>query len=75
MNEKLLNQFYSEESVREAVREFFLVQLDKLALERVYDGKDTTGIKDAKKVIENSFIELSELYGKDKRVITINEAR
>lgn len=71
----LLKQFHNDEHTREAVKEFFLSELDKYALESVYDGKDTTGIKDAKKVIENAFIELRELYGKDKRVITINEAR
>ena len=70
----LLNQFFNDEHTREAVKAFFLAELDRLALERVYDGKDTTGIKDAKETIERSFIELKELYEKNKEVKNINYA-
>lgn len=75
MNENLLNQFTNDEHTREAVKAFFLAELDKLALEKVYEGKDTTGIKDAKETIERSFIELKELYSKKKVVQNINYAR
>ena len=71
----LLNQFYNDEHTREAVREFFLKELDKLALEQVYGGQETSGIKDAREVIERSFIELKELYGKNKEAKNINPAR
>ncbi len=70
-----LNQFHNDEHTREAVKAFFLEQLDKLALEKVYEGKDTAGIKNAKETIERSFIELKELYGKDKIINSVNEAR
>lgn len=75
MNETFLNQFYNDEHTREAVKQFLIDQLDKLALERVYSGEDVKGIADAKETIEKSFIELKELYGKDKVVKTINQAR
>ena len=71
----LLNQFHNDEHTREAVRAFFLEQLDRLALEKVYSGKETTGIKDAKETIERSFIELKELYGKDVKINSVNQAR
>ena len=70
-----LNQFYNDEHTREAVKAFFLEQLDKLALEKVYSGKETTGIKDAKETIERAFIELKELYSQEKPIKNINEAR
>ena len=71
----MLNQFYNDEKTREAVKEFFFEQLDKLALEQVYEGKDTQGVKTAKEAIERSFIELRELYEKKKQVNNVNEAR
>jgi hypothetical protein len=66
MNDSLLNTFQNEPHTREAVKEFMFAQLDKVALERVYERGDTQSIADAKEVIENVFIELKELYGKDK---------
>ena len=70
-----LNQFYNDEHTREAVKAFFLEQLDRLALEKVYSGEETTGIKDAKETIERAFIELKELYGKDIKINSVNQAR
>ena len=70
-----LNQFYNDEHTREAVKAFFLAQLDKMALEKVFEGLDTHGIKDAKETIERSFIELGELYGKNKKPNITNQAR
>jgi len=66
MDEKFLNQFHNDKHTREAVKEFFFSELDKLALERVYAGGDVIGIADAKELLERSFIELRELYEKDK---------
>ena len=72
---ELLNQFYNDEYTREAVKSFLLKQLDEVALERVYDGEDTKGIADAKETIEKAFIEMKELYGKEQKPNTINQAR
>lgn len=68
----LLNQFSNDEHTREAVKSFLLAELDKHALELVYDGKDVKGIADAKKVIEQSFIELKELYEKVEKKLVNN---
>lgn len=70
-----LNRFYQDENLREDVKTFFLEELNKLALERVYNNKETRGIADAKEIIEKSFIELQERYGKRKKVEVINQSR
>lgn len=70
-----LNQFQNDEHIREAVKSFFLEQLDKVALNRVYNKESTEGIADAKEVIENSFVELQELYSPKKNVHVVNRAR
>lgn len=70
-----LNKFQNDEFTREAVKTFFLERLDKLALERVYNKESTEGVADAKEVIENSFIELKELYSPNKKVEIVNRAR
>jgi len=44
-------------------------------LERVYSGEDVKGIADARDAIKRAFIELQELYGKDKIIKNINHAR
>lgn len=67
MNEQILLDFQNNPTVRDTLREFMLAQLDKLALEYVYEQKDTKPIAEARKVIENSFTELKELYSQDKK--------
>jgi len=66
MDKTLLNQFQNEPFVREAVKDFFLAEMDKLALERVYSRGDTQSIADAREVIENVFITLKEEFDKNK---------
>lgn len=66
--EKYLNTFQNDEYVREAVKDFLTSQLNKLALERVYERKNTNDVADAKEIIEKAFVELHELYGKKKPV-------
>ena len=71
----LLNNFYNDEHTREAVKEFFLQELDKYALEKVYAKEETKNIAEAKEVIEQAFSELHELFSKRKEVEVINKAR
>lgn len=73
--ETFLNKFHNDEYTREAVKSFLFEQLDKVALERVYNKESTEGIADAKQVIENSFTELKELYSPNKKVEIVNKAR
>lgn len=51
MDNELLKQFYQQEHLRVAVYQFFKQVLDEIALERVYRGQETAGIKDAKEVL------------------------
>ena len=66
MDKTLLNQFQNEPFMREAVKDFFLAEMDKLALERVYSRGDTQSVADAREVIENAFITLKEEFDKNK---------
>jgi hypothetical protein len=58
-----LKVFYDNENQREAVKEFMIQCLQELAVERVFERKDTGSIADAKDVVEHTFIRLSEIYG------------
>lgn len=57
-----LKLFYENEAQREAVREFMLQCLNKIAIERVMNRKDTNSLADAKDVVESLFIILKETY-------------
>lgn len=65
----LLHQFYDDSYTRDAVKEFLLKELDRIALEKVYEKKDTQGIADAKETIERAFTELKEKYEQKKKVV------
>lgn len=71
----LLNNFHNDEHTREAVKDFFLQELDKYALEKVYKKEDTKSIAEAKETIERAFSELHELFNKRKEVEVVNKAR
>lgn len=73
--EKILQQFQNDEPMREAVRQHFLLMLDKLALERVYSKQNTSDISAAKETIDKAFIELKEQYGKEDKTKVVNKAR
>jgi len=73
--EKLLHTFYNDEYLRDAVHEFLLLELDKYALEKVYDKEDTGGIADAKDAIERAFTELRERYSKEGNIEVVNQSR
>jgi hypothetical protein len=62
--EKYLNIFQNDEYLREAVKEFMYKELDRMALEMVYDKQDVSGIADAKELVTRAFTELYERYGK-----------
>lgn len=70
-----LNQFYNDEHTREDVKSFILGELDRYALELVYERGDTKGIADAKEAISRAFIELGDKYGQKKKVEVVNRAR
>ena len=71
----LLKVFYENEHERETVKYFLLREMDKYALETVYNKEDTKSIAQAKEVIDRAFIELEERYKKQKVVEVTNPAR
>ena len=72
--EQILTQFQNDEHTREVVKSYMLFHLDKLALKRVYEQKETKDIALAKEVLEDMFITLKEEYSKDKSKV-INSPR
>lgn len=71
----LLRQFYNDETLREEVKAFLFQELDKYALEKVYEKKDTQAIAEAKETIERAFSELEVLFSRKKDKEIINPAR
>lgn len=70
-----LNLFYQDENMRELVKDYLFTQLDKLAIEKVYNREDVKGMADAKEAIEKAFNLLDETYGARKTTNTDNSAR
>lgn len=64
MNQSALRTFYENETEREAVKEFLIECLEEVAVKRVMSRENTTSLADAKDVVEETFIKLSELFGK-----------
>lgn len=75
MNEQALAQFYGNEVMRESVHEFMIEALREVAAEHAFAGQDTAGIYEAKKAVELTFTKLRELYSKEPKPETENEAR
>ncbi len=62
-----LKAFFEDKAAQQAWAEFILAELNEEALERVYLGKDTTAVKEAKEVIEASFRKLNALFTPKKK--------
>lgn len=64
MTNDLLEMFYKDEHTREAVKQFQVSLLEKMAIENVFQegGKDGEAIRQAKDLVEHSFKTLSDLY-------------
>jgi len=60
---QLLKNFYENKNQREAVKTFLIENLKELAVERTFEGKDVTGIKEAHDSINKAFDKLAETYG------------
>lgn len=65
-----LFQFYQDSSTRETFKAFMLAQLDEMALETLYAGKDVKGFQEARELVDKTFSKLKDLYApKDKAVV------
>lgn len=57
-----LKDFHADKQLQADLKAFIFQKLDEEALERVYAGKDTAAVKEARKLIEQSFKKLNELF-------------
>lgn len=57
-----LQSFYLDEPMREDVKAFMTVLLEEETVRRVFSGKSTVGILEAKELVDKSFSKLEELY-------------
>lgn len=78
MDPDALRQFYEQETIRKAVKDYMHELLDEFALQAVYsedDDSTTWGYPEARKTINKLFATLEERYGKQEKASTTNKAR
>lgn len=75
MQPNILKRFYDDEHTREAVKAFFKETMDELALFKIYNREDVSGLADAEEIVETVFIKLEEEFGSQKHSNLNNEAR
>lgn len=65
-----LKAFFEDKQAQNEWAEFIMATLNEEALQRVYAGKDTAAIKEARVIILKSFKKLNELFSpKRKRTV------
>lgn len=57
-----LKEFYEDKQLQEEWAAFIMNVLNTEALKRVYQGKDTAALKEARDIIGKSFRELNALF-------------
>ncbi|TQF41171.1 hypothetical protein UNPF46_08605 [Bradyrhizobium sp. UNPF46] len=57
-----LKAFFQDKEAQKEWADFIMAQLNEEALLRVYAGKDTGDLKEARNVISKSFKKLNELF-------------
>lgn len=65
--EKQLQQFYKNEHERDAVKAFLVDQLSEEAVKKVFAGSDTSGVREARELIEAAFNKLHDMFGEIKK--------
>lgn len=63
-----LQQFYLDEGTREEVKLFMINLLQEEAVNRVFTGKNTVGLLEARENIDKTFSKLEELYKKRQEI-------
>jgi len=61
-----LNAFYQDKAMMEAVYTHVGEHLKQIALIKVFSGKETTAIPEAKLILDEAFDSLEDLYGTKK---------
>ena len=62
-----LQQFYENVGMRETVKQFFIDELKKKAIDGVLNKQSTAGIYEANRAIEAGFLELERMFQKNKK--------
>lgn len=57
-----LPEFFRDKQAQKDWADFIVEELNQEALKRVYSGKDTVALKEAKDIILKSFAKLAQLY-------------
>ena len=71
----MLRDFYYNEEMRTQVQEYLVEYLHKRAIEKVFDREDTSGVAEAKEIIDGAFENLSSMFEVVKKREQIDEAR
>lgn len=70
-----LKQFYDQPAVRDTVKAFLLEHVNQYAVTKVLNREDTSGVADAKDIIEAAFSDLMENFKSVKVTGKENQAR
>jgi len=71
MDRDKLKELYNDKAMQDAWSEFIMEVLNVEALKRVYNGGDTTAVKETREIIKKSFIQLKENFEpKETREVT-----
>jgi len=68
-----LHKFYIDKEVYNEVKKYLIEHLKEVTIERAFEGKDTTGIKEAKIAVDNAFNQLERQFG-EKKTQTANSS-
>ena len=67
-----LHQFYIQEEMRNAVKEYILNHLKEITIKKAFAGESTEGICEAKNALQNAFKQLDDTYGTKVETKAIN---
>lgn len=63
-----LHRFFQDKEIHDGVKTFLLEHLKQVAVDKAFEGSDTTGIKEAKLAIDNAFNQLEKEFGEKKKI-------
>lgn len=69
-----LQKFYIDTDMFNSVKEFMVKHLESLAIKRAFDGTETTGIKEANKIIRDAFDQIEREYSPNKKIENISQS-
>lgn len=68
----ILQQFYIQEEMRNAVKEYILNHLKEITIKKAFNGESTEGICEAKNTLQNAFKQLDDTYGAKTQTNAVN---